>query len=61
MKIVKKTCLAQQMAEKIAVEVDAEICFGKNCKNQQKSVCECKNFCAGQTHGTKHLRSCTTS
>ena len=42
MKIVKKTCLAQQMTEKIAVEVDAKICFGKKCKNRQKSVK--KNF-----------------
>ena len=33
MKIVKKTCLAQQMTEKIAVEVDAKTCFGKKDKN----------------------------
>ena len=38
MKIVKKTCLAQQMTEKIAVEVDAKIYFGKKYKNQQKLV-----------------------
>ena len=35
MKIVNKSCLAQQMTEKIAVEVDAKIGFGKKCKNQQ--------------------------
>ena len=28
MKKVNKSCLAQQMTEKIAVEVDAKICFG---------------------------------
>ena len=27
MNIVKKTCLEQQMTKKIAVEVDAKICF----------------------------------
>ena len=31
----KKTCLEQQMTKKIAVEVDAKICFGKKCKNMQ--------------------------
>ena len=35
MKMVNKSCLAQKMAEKIAVEVDAKICFGKKCKNLQ--------------------------
>ena len=35
MKMVTKSCLAQQMTEKIAVEVDAKICFGKKCKNLQ--------------------------
>ena len=33
MKMVNKSCLAQQMTEKIAVEVDAKICFEKKCKN----------------------------
>ena len=42
MKMVNKNCLAQQMTKKIAVEVDAKICFGKKCKNMQKSVK--KNF-----------------
>ena len=31
MKMVTKSCLAQQMTEKIAVEVDAKIRFGKKC------------------------------
>ena len=35
MKMVNKSCLAQQMTEKIAVEVDAKIRFGKKCKNLQ--------------------------
>ena len=35
MKMVTKSCLAQQMTEKIAVEVDAKICLGKKCKNLQ--------------------------
>ena len=35
MKIVNKSCLAQQMTEKIAVEVDAKNRFGKKCKNLQ--------------------------
>ena len=34
----KNTCLEQQMTKKIAVEVDAKICFGKKLKNQQKLV-----------------------
>ena len=38
MKIVNKSCLAQQMTEKIAVEVDAKICFGKKCKNWRKEI-----------------------
>ena len=38
MNIVKKTCLEQQMTKKIAVEVDAKICFGKKLKNQHKLV-----------------------
>ena len=38
MKMVNKSCLAQQMIEKIAVEVDAKIGFGKNCKNLQVSL-----------------------
>ena len=38
MKMVNKSCLAQQMTEKIASEVDAKICFGKKCKNQQLSL-----------------------
>ena len=37
MKIVNKSCLAQQMTEKIAVEVDAKNRFWKKCKNRQKS------------------------
>ena len=37
MKMVNKICLAQQITEKIAVEVDAKICFGKKCKNLQIS------------------------
>ena len=35
MKMVNKSCLAQQMIEKITVEVDAKICFGKKYKNMQ--------------------------
>ena len=35
MKMVNKSCLAQQMIEKITDEVDAKIRFGKKCKNQQ--------------------------
>ena len=35
MKIVNKSCLAQQIIEKIAVEDGAKICFGKKCKNMQ--------------------------
>ena len=31
----KKSCLAQQMTKKIAVEVDAKIRFGKKCKYLQ--------------------------
>ena len=38
MKMVTKSCLAQQMTEKIAVEVDAKIRFGKKCKNLQASL-----------------------
>ena len=34
MKKVTKTSLAQQMTEKIAVEVDEKICLGKKCKNR---------------------------
>ena len=33
--MVNKSCLAQQMTEKIAVEVDAKNRFGKKCKNLQ--------------------------
>ena len=33
MKMVNKSCLAQQITEKIAVEVDTKICFWKKCKN----------------------------
>ena len=35
MKMVNKSCLAQQMTEKIAVEVDAKNRFWKKCKNLQ--------------------------
>ena len=35
MKKVNKCCLAQQMTEKIAVEVDAKNRFGKKCENLQ--------------------------
>ena len=28
-----KSCLIQQMTEKIAVKVEAKICLGKKCKN----------------------------
>ena len=35
LKMVNKSCLAQQMTDKIAVEVDAKNCFGKKCKNLQ--------------------------
>ena len=35
MKMVHKSCLAQQMTEKIAIEVDTKIRFGKKCKNLQ--------------------------
>ena len=38
MKIVIKSCLAQQMTEKFAVEVDARIRFEKKCKNLQVSL-----------------------
>ena len=38
MKIVNKSCLAQQMIEKITDEVDAKIHFGKKCKNLQVSL-----------------------
>ena len=38
MKMVNKSCLAQQMIEKIAVEFDAKIHFGKKCKNLQVSL-----------------------
>ena len=38
MKMVNKSCLAQQITGKIAVEVDAKICFGKKCKNLQVSL-----------------------
>ena len=38
MKIVIKICLAQQMTEKFAVEVDARIRFEKKCKNLQVSL-----------------------
>ena len=30
MKMVNKSCLVQQMIEKITLEVDAKICFGKS-------------------------------
>ena len=33
MKMVNKSCLAQQMIEKIAVKVDAKIRLGKKYKN----------------------------
>ena len=35
MKIVNRSCKAQQMTEKIAVEGKATIGFGKKCKNMQ--------------------------
>ena len=35
MKMVNKSCLAQQVTEKIAVKIDAKICFGKKCRNLQ--------------------------
>ena len=38
MKMVTKSCLAQQMTQKIAVEVDAKIRFWKKCKNLQVSL-----------------------
>ena len=38
MKMVNKSCLVQQMTEKITVEVDAKICFGKKYKNLQVSL-----------------------
>ena len=38
MKMVDKSCLAQQMTEKIAVEVDAKIRIWKKCKNLQVSL-----------------------
>ena len=38
MKKVNKSCLAQQMTDKIAVEVDAKILFGKKCINLQVSL-----------------------
>ena len=38
MKMVTKSCLVQQMAEKFAVKVDAKIRFGKKCKNIQVSL-----------------------
>ena len=38
MKMVNKSCLAQQMTEKIAVEFDAKIRFGKKCINLQVSL-----------------------
>ena len=34
-KMVNKSCLAQQMIEKITDEVDAKIRFGKKCKIMQ--------------------------
>ena len=38
MKMVIKSCLAQQMTEKFAVEFDARIRFEKKCKNLQVSL-----------------------
>ena len=38
MKMVIKSCLAQQMTEKISVEVDAKSRFGKKYKNLQVSL-----------------------
>ena len=38
MKMVSKIFLAQQMTEKITVEVDTKIRFGKKCKNVQVSL-----------------------
>ena len=35
MKMVEKSCLAQQVTEKIAIEVNTKIRFGKKCKNLQ--------------------------
>ena len=35
MKMVNKSCLVQQMTEKIVVEVDAKIGLGKKCKNRK--------------------------
>ena len=41
MKIKNKSCLVQQMTEKIAVEVYAKIHLGKKCSNQQKYFFKC--------------------
>ncbi len=38
MKMIITICLVQQMTEKITVEVDAKICYGKKCQNQQVSL-----------------------
>ena len=38
MKMVNKSCLAEQMTEKIAVEVDTKIRFWKKCKILQLSL-----------------------
>ena len=38
MKMVNKSCLAQQITGKIAVEVDAKINLWKTCKNLQVSL-----------------------
>ena len=38
MKMVNKSCLVQQMTEKIAFEVDTKIFFGKKSKNLQISL-----------------------
>ena len=38
LKMVNKSCLAQQMTKKFAGEIDAKIHFGKKCKNLQISI-----------------------
>ena len=41
MKMANKSCLVQQMTEKITGEVDAKICFGKNCKKYEETGKDC--------------------
>ena len=38
MKMVSQRFLAQQMTEKVTVEVETKISFGKKCKNLQVSL-----------------------